>query len=103
MSLANFRTYQLAVELHRLILVLRVPTYLRDQILRSSSSVALNIAESSGKLTPADKRRYFSIALGSLRETSAALDLLGNPSPQIANLVDQLGALLWRLCHPRSS
>ena len=101
MSLKNFTTYNLALELHRSISKLRLPVYLRDQVLRSSSSIALNIAESSGKLTPADKRKYFSIALGSLRETSAALDLLGNPSIEIADLVDQLGACLWRLCHPK--
>jgi four helix bundle protein len=101
MSLANFKTYQLSVELHRTIVRLKPAVYLRDQILRSSSSVVLNIAEGSGKLTPADRRRYFSIALGSLRETQAALDLMGGASAQVATLANQVGACLWRLCHPR--
>ncbi len=102
MSLGSFITYQHAVSLHRLILKLTLPTYFRDQILRSSSSIALNLAEGYGKLTPADRRKYFSIALGSLRETSAALDLIEyEVSAEMKSLIDQLGACLWRLCHPK--
>jgi len=48
----------------------------RDQILRSSTSVVLNIAEGTGKRSGADRRRYYEIARGSAMETSAALDIL---------------------------
>jgi four helix bundle protein len=98
MSLGTFVTYQHAVSLHRLILKLSFPIYLRDQVLRSSSSIALNVAEGHGKLTAPDKRKYYSIALGSLRETSAALELSGlEVSAEMKSLIDQLGACLWRL------
>jgi hypothetical protein len=55
--LAKFKTYQLALEFHRLISDVNAPTHLRDQVLRASSSVVLNIAEGSAKLTLPDRRR----------------------------------------------
>ena len=99
--LQNFKTYQLAVRFHKDCLVLRVPSYLRDQLLRASSSVVLNIAEGSGKLTAADRRKFYSIALGSLRESMAALELRGEIPSSIVGVADQLGACLYRLCHPK--
>lgn len=81
----NFKTYQLALQFHRECEQTKVPSYLRDQLLRASSSVVLNIAEGSGKITPKDRRKFFAIALGSL------------PS----DVSDQLGACLYRLCHPK--
>ena len=48
----------------------------RDQLLRASQSIALNIAEGCGKLSPPDRGRYFQIASGSARECSAVLDIL---------------------------
>ena len=101
MSLQTFRTYNLAVEFHRACKALRLPGYLKDQLLRSSSSVALNVAEGSAKPTAPDQRRFYAIALGSLRESQAALDLLGTASPEIASLADHLGGCLYRLTHPK--
>ena len=69
--------------------------------MRASSSVVLNIAEGSGKLTFADRRRFYSIALGSLRESVAALELRGDIPTDIGSISDQLGACLYRLCHPK--
>jgi four helix bundle protein len=99
--LKNFKTYQLAIQFHNDCRNLKMPSYLRDQLLRSSSSVVLNIAEGTGKLTYADKRRYYSIALGSLRESVAALELSGETPIDISHIADQLGACLYRLCHPK--
>ena len=49
---------------------------LQDQFNRASFSIVLNIAEGAGKLKQADKRRYFSIARGSVMECGALFDLL---------------------------
>ena len=48
----------------------------RDQLLRSSQSVAQNIAEGNGKTSHADRRRYFEIARGSSLECAASQDIL---------------------------
>lgn len=49
---------------------------LRDQLIRASTSVALNIAEGNGKRTPRDRCRYFDISRGSALECAACLDIL---------------------------
>jgi len=50
--------------------------HVRDQLLRASQSIALNIAEGCGKLPSADRERFFQIAAGSARECGAILDIL---------------------------
>jgi len=49
---------------------------LGNQILRSSFSVSLNIAEGSGKSTKKDFSHFLDISLGSLYETIVAADML---------------------------
>lgn len=48
----------------------------RDQWLRASQSIPLNIAEGNGKTSEADRRRYFEIARGSALECAAIQDVL---------------------------
>ena len=50
--------------------------FLSDQLNRAMSSAFLNLAEGNGKRHyKRDRRRFFSISLGSLAEASACLDL----------------------------
>ncbi len=80
---------------------LKVPRFLREQLLRASSSVALNVAEGSGKRTPKDQSHFYTIALGSLRECQAILELERVDNPELKDLTNQLGAMLFKLsrCH----
>lgn len=48
-----------------------------DQLGRAALSVLLNIAEGAGKVSAADKRRYYLTARGSATEAAALLDALG--------------------------
>lgn len=50
--------------------------HLADQIRRSSSSIMLNIAEGTGRMSRPDKTRFYKMASGSASESAAALDLL---------------------------
>jgi four helix bundle protein len=97
MSLKSFRSYQLAVQFHRECQKVRCSAYLRDQLYRASASVALTLAEGSGKLSAAEQRRFYSMSLGSLRECQSALDLIGGCT-ELETLADQLGGHLYRLC-----
>lgn len=49
----------------------------RDQLIRVSQSIALNIAEGCGKISAADRGRFLQVASGSARECGAILDILG--------------------------
>ena len=73
--LRDFRSYQLAVQFYRQANGQKLPHYLKDQFVRAASSVALNLSEGSAKRTVADRRRFYRIALGSVRECEAVLDL----------------------------
>ena len=93
----NFRTYDLAVEYYKLCEGLRLPRHLRDQLSRAASSVALNLAEGAGRATSKDQRKYFTIAMGSLRESQAVLDLGVPKGHAAAQSADKLGAHLYKL------
>ena len=48
----------------------------RDQLIRSSQSIVLNIAEGNGKHSDAECKRFFEIAWGSAMESAATLDVI---------------------------
>ena len=50
--------------------------YAKDQLARASHSIVLNIAEGSGRITPADRRNFFATSRASVFECVAILDLL---------------------------
>ena len=71
--------YQLALKFHAGVMSL-IPNKgqrnLRDQMERASLSIVLNLAEGAGRCTPPERRRHFIIALGSVYECAAILDIL---------------------------
>ena len=67
----------------------------RDQLLRASLSVCLNLAEGSAKQTPKERRRFYFIALGSQREVHAMLDL--ENLDRLVPISDHLGASIYKL------
>ena len=76
----------------------------RDQWLRASQSIPLNIAEGNGKTADADRRRYFEIARGSALECAAIQDVLvvgkaldAAESQNRKTELDRMAAMLSRL------
>ena len=76
----------------------------KDQLLRASQAIPLNIAEGNGKATDGDRRRYFEIARGSALECGAVQDVLevcGTLSPQenveAKRVLDRIVAMLTKL------
>lgn len=77
---------------------------LQSQIRRASVSVALNIAEGSGRSTNKDFRKFLHDSLGSLRETVTCLHLAKNfdyinnkQFEDSYNLSVEISKLLYRL------
>ena len=76
----------------------------KDQLIRASQAIPLNIAEGNGKGTEGDRRRYFEIARGSALECAAAQDILAvcealsaEESTKAKKLLDRIVAMLTRL------
>ena len=76
----------------------------RDQLLRASQAIPLNIAEGNGKATEGDRRRYFEIARGSALECGAIQDVLevcgaisSQENAEAKKLLDRIVAMLTKL------
>jgi four helix bundle protein len=87
----------LSKDLYQACTKLKLPKYLQDQIDRASSSVCLNLAEGYGKRTYVDQRKFFQIAMGSLRETQSVLLISNLDCSSSYKIADVLGAHLYRL------
>jgi four helix bundle protein len=70
---------------------------LADQLRRAALSIPLNIAESSGKTSTRDRKRFCAIARGSAMECSAILDACRILSLANDNIVDKGKGLLVRI------
>ncbi len=78
----------------------------KDQLLRASQAIPLNIAEGNGKATDGDRRRYFEIARGSALECGAVQDVLevcgalpAEENTKAKVLLDRIVAMLIKLGH----
>jgi len=96
--LHNFRSYQLAVQFYRQARGQKLPYHLKDQFQRAASSIALNLSEGSAKRSVKDRRRYYRIALGSIRECQAVLDLATLKACHLENNLTILGKHVYKLC-----
>lgn len=93
--LKNFRTYQLAVAFYRSVQGIKLPYFLKDQLLRAASSCALNTAEGNARASIADRKRFFRIAYSNAKECQAVLDLVD--THHNAELLDSLAGHLYCL------
>ena len=79
---------------------LKLKNPVKDQLMRASLSVALNITEGSGRLTPRDQRKFYGIAMGLLRESQTLVKIIGNDN--LIRRYDHLGRLLYGLLRKTS-
>ena len=91
----HFRTYQLAKELFHDLKVLKVSGPMKDQLERASLSIVLNLAEGSAKAGFKDRKKFFTIAYGSLRETQAVLELIDDKV--LGDKADKIAAHIFKL------
>jgi four helix bundle protein len=67
------------------------------QALRAAKSAALNIAEASARVSPADRARVFGIARGDAGEAAAAVEIAATVGDASARAAAQCEALADRL------
>lgn len=93
----TFQTLELAIQFYKLVEHIKITGNLRDQLLRASSSIALNLSEGNAKASVKEKKRYYQTAYASQKECQTILRLAQNQNQQIEKLADQLGAYLYKL------
>ena len=77
---------------------------LADQLRRAALSIPLNVAEAAGKISAADRARYYATARGSAMECAAILDVCRALGVLSANrgsakaLLVRIVAMLTKLC-----
>ena len=78
---------------------------LEDQVIRSASSVAANLAEGNGRIGR-DRQHYFRIAYASAKEVEVHLQILigagiiaESKATETLELFDRVRAMTWRLLH----
>ncbi len=92
------------VDCKNLILNKKLDKYVKDQLGRASFSVALNIAEGSGKFSKADRKNYFTTARASVFECVAVLDIFCDQSTiskdefdPLTSSADELSRILYAM------
>ena len=76
---------------------MELKAYLKNQLVRATSSVALNISEGNARFSGKDRRRFFQIAYASLKEAEIALELAGITTHSLFCLSDHIGGSLYKL------
>ena len=100
----HLRSYKLAVDFYRIAKGVELPGYLKDQLRRAASSVALNLSEGTGKRSFADRGRFFLIAMGSIRECQAITELEPEAFDSATrDLLDHLAASTYKLTRAPAS
>ncbi len=94
-----FRTLDLAVEFYRIVQGIDVKGHLKDQLIRASSSISLNLSEGNAKGTVNEKRHFFQTAYASLKECKTIFQLMKLDRGECIEKADHLGASLYRLIH----
>ena len=94
----HLRSYQLAVNFYKATQPVQLPVPFKDQLNRAAAGIVLTLAEGTGRKTLKDQKRFFSMALGSIREIQTIFDLnesmIGN---ELHDQIDHLGASVYRL------
>ena len=92
----TFRTLVLAEKFYQSAKGTKLKQPLQNQFDRALLSIVLNLTEGSARPSAKERKRFYYIALGSLREVQMILKL--TQKLELLNEIDLLGASLYKLC-----
>lgn len=95
--LSKFRMYRIAIDFYKACKKLDLPPGAKDQLLRAARSVGNNSAEGYSRFLCRDKRRFYRIAYGSVKECMFVFDQEEVEDTELLDMVDHLGAGLYKL------
>ena len=95
--MTNFRTLDLATEFYGRVRKLKIEGHLRDQLMRGSTSIALNLSEGNAKFSINEKKRFYQMAYASQKECQTIMKLLEIEDQELLKTLDHLGASLFKL------
>ena len=95
--LRDFRLYQASIRFYQLCKLVKIAAHSKDELVRASSSVGRNLAEGYGRLAAKDKKRFYRISLGSLRECQMIFAQEQVDDVVLLDLADFLGGGLYKL------
>ena len=93
----HFRALDLAIIFHRAAKDAPLTGDIKDQLVRASSSVCLNLAEGRGRRTRKDQVKHFHYALGSIRESQAVLVIEDLVDSDLWIKADKTAASVYKL------
>lgn len=93
--MSEFRCLTEATKLYYQAKKQKLKPFMRDQLLRATSSVALNLSEGNARRTQKDRLKFFNIALASLREVQTICEL--EELKILNNQADTVGKMVWAL------
>jgi len=71
---------------------------LKAQFERAVVSIVLNLSEGSARKSQKERRRFYEVAFGSIRECQSALEMALEKDPVILKTLDKLAATTYQLC-----
>lgn len=92
----TFRTLDLAIEFYNKAEQTKLTGKLKDQLLRASSSISLNLSEGNAKRTVKEKKRYYQMAYASVQECKTIFKL-ARIEDTTSDAADKLGAYIFNL------
>ena len=92
----KLKTYNKAIEFYHKAKTLHLKEPFKNQFERAIVSIILNMAEGSAKPTSKDRRKFYHISLGSLREAQAIIDMINHVELKKECYI--LGGYLYKLC-----
>src|ERR1700733_1735035 len=99
MSFKNFRTKELSIQFYKEVKKLKLPHYVRDQLNRASFSICLNLSEGAGRKYFKEALRFYSYALGSMREVQVILE--AEDINHLKSQANHLAGCIYKLVHQK--